>query len=458
MLAAILLLQFVAHIVLVNSLHNGDEGHYLAYAWLSTKGWLIYRDFFDHHSPGITFLGAAAFSLFGDSILVARVLSALFQLGITVMVFLIAQKLFGARLALGASAIYAWLEIPYGGFWFVTEPFYSFFLAAAIFVLACGREIRGALMAGFLIGIAIAFKQSALWALPALALYLIFEKGVGRAAVHIAALGLGASIMPLVLALYFFSQNAFGDLLYGTVLYNFFVIGSKTLGVPIYIELFWAIPLLAVLAAVAWDGIARESAILLAWSIAALADAFPEYREFRLIPALAPISVMAAHVVVSHSTLSRAPVLRGIVAGCIVFSTLFLTVFFAAALWIPEMDPSHLLHDATAYISARTQANETTFALPFLAGAYFFSKRIPASRYLFLGFWGTTEEMQQEIIRALEEKKPRYILFLESGTEQDSWKRFNNYAPLVNSYVWRNYGIERRYSSEDLQLFVLRRI
>ncbi|MEM3030313.1 MAG: hypothetical protein QXH27_01130 [Candidatus Micrarchaeia archaeon] len=83
-----------------------------------------------------------------------------------------------------------------------------------------------------------------------------------------------------------------------------------------------------------------------------------------------------------HTTLSRAPILQGVVAGCVVFSPLFLTGLLAAALLVPGVDASPVLLEEAAYVSAHTKENETTFAVPFLADAYFFSKRIPASRYL----------------------------------------------------------------------------
>jgi len=449
-LAAILALQLTIHLLLSSSIHYVDEGHYLTYAWLTNKGWLIYRDFFDHHSPGLPFLCALAFSILGETFQTGRLLTAIFQLGITLLVFLISKKMFGPGIGLSASLAYALSEPIYGGLWMVTEPFYSFFLAASVLALSGGRGAPNILLSGLLIGIAILFKQSAIWALPAFALYLIFEK---RPIPSIAFLFLGASIPPLCLAAYFAWQGALGDLIYGTIGYNFFVIGSKTLGVPVPYELPWLLPLAAV-GGYSLLTFRKGNALLLAWFFAALLDSFPEFRIVRLLPSLAPVSVLFALAI---RTPLKQPVLRGGLIGLTVPVLFFLALAIGLAFPPDELDPTHALIRASEYVASHTQEDEPIFAAPFLPGAYFFSKRLPASRYLFYGYWGTTEEMQAETIAALEEKKPRFVLYSEDPN-LPYHRLFKSYAPLIEGYIWKNYRIEGNYSLPNWDLFVLRRI
>src|SRR3990172_2060955 len=49
-----------------------DWGEVTTPSWLVTKGYLPYKDFFDHHAPGLYYLTAAFMKIFGNSLEVIK--------------------------------------------------------------------------------------------------------------------------------------------------------------------------------------------------------------------------------------------------------------------------------------------------------------------------------------------------------------------------------------------------
>ncbi len=79
----------------------GDEADNLVVGSLLTRGYVLYRDIFSHHFPFAYYWAAAVVSLFGKSILAARLSVLLFQ----VTSFAIAMKLSRFRLSLGLASL-----------------------------------------------------------------------------------------------------------------------------------------------------------------------------------------------------------------------------------------------------------------------------------------------------------------------------------------------------------------
>lgn len=154
-----------------------DEGAFLLLAGDILHGRIPYRDVFDQKAPGVYYLLAALLALTGhldkiQQVLVARAAFAAINLLTAAGLILLGQRWW--RLEIGALAALLWLLASpiYGGDQLFTEPVAVACTVWAVVVAAGGSGLRRAFGAGLLLALGSLFKQTAVLALPGLALVL----------------------------------------------------------------------------------------------------------------------------------------------------------------------------------------------------------------------------------------------------------------------------------------------
>jgi hypothetical protein len=138
-----------------------DEGFSVYGAERLLNGEIPYRDFLALHSPGIYYLQAGLFKLFGSSIIVERVLSSIFLSGLPIFAFLIASH-FVSR----AYALVAWflclVENIYWDFACPGVPALFFSLLSVLFLLKFmtnpSKKYRLLFFSGLSTGAAVLFR------------------------------------------------------------------------------------------------------------------------------------------------------------------------------------------------------------------------------------------------------------------------------------------------------------
>lgn len=161
---------------------NLDEGAFLIIAQKVLHGRLPYRDVVDQKAPGIYYL-LAAFLFVTNRLALAPLAQALVMRTVVVLVHLWTATgivLLGRRwwrLEVGVLAAGLWLAaLPLieGGY-FVTEPFAVSATIWALVVAAHRRSIRAAFGVGLLLALGTLFKQTAVLAVPGVALVTLME-------------------------------------------------------------------------------------------------------------------------------------------------------------------------------------------------------------------------------------------------------------------------------------------
>ncbi len=437
LLAAILVLQLAMHASLAKSIFFNDEGHFLAFTWLTTKGLVIYRDFFDNHPPLIELVAAVPVALLGANIVVARSLSALAQIATTAVVFLFARKLYGDKAAVAAALFYAGFEILFFGFWFVIEPFLALSLAVSAFSLAEWDEKggwRSLALCGVVAGLSLLLKPQAV-VFAAAAAFLVWRRSGMKEAAKLAA---WAALPVAAVAAYFAANGA----LYEFVYYSAF---ASLLGSQGFAKL-WLTPYevavlaLAMAAAAAFavlaarKGMKRAELITCAWFATALLFAFPRLDLFHFIPALAALAVMFGRAIGEHMgkrrQSARSPLPLAFLFVAIVFFAAFITSFAFG-------DTTAADRAIGAYFAARVPPDRTMVAYTFKPQIYVYADRLPASYYISLPQWFIDEKAEARIIADLESNRPEYAYLADA--EFDRGETMADFAPRIYAYLRGHY-------------------
>jgi 4-amino-4-deoxy-L-arabinose transferase-like glycosyltransferase len=196
------LLLFASYVALVLTKPiTQDEGVFLTIGKYLNQGWLPYQDLVDHKPPGIYFLFACLFKLFGPGIWVAKVALIVTTGGASVMVGKIAELL---KRGAGwyASGLFLFLMTQFEGYFLIAEPFLLFPLLLSLWLLLRFKnQPRWLFLAGILLAVAMLFKQTAvLSVLPILG--LVYTSSLKQRFIFVMGI-----IFPLLLLLVYLNFN-----------------------------------------------------------------------------------------------------------------------------------------------------------------------------------------------------------------------------------------------------------
>jgi hypothetical protein len=199
-----------------------DEGTVLYDSLRIAHGAAMYRDFFEFQGPVFYHVYAAVFALAGASLPAARLAQVLIAAGGSVALAILVSRFAGRWAGVGAALVHTCMLVP---LWPVAYPHWlAETLALTALVLICRDrpDARRDFLAGALLGLCLATILSlglpllvaavgtvALLGLPAGNLRASFERA--------GSLLLGAATPLLLIALYFATRGALGDLIYCSI-------------------------------------------------------------------------------------------------------------------------------------------------------------------------------------------------------------------------------------------------
>lgn len=134
-----------------------DEGGYLYAAWRIGKGEMPYRDFVTPKLPLFLYPGALLLKLSGNSFLALRATSALAVVLSAVFLYLTVRRVFDARTALLAMAVFmVHRDVYWSARFFRPEAYMLLYSAAGMFVFVCSypNRRRGLAVSGLLFAMA----------------------------------------------------------------------------------------------------------------------------------------------------------------------------------------------------------------------------------------------------------------------------------------------------------------
>jgi hypothetical protein len=443
-LAFLLVFQLICHLMTLNTIFLNDEGSFLTRGWLLTKGKIPYRDFQDPlYLPGTSLIAAASFSLLGPELHSAKIVLAFSGLLTTVLLFLITRIIYGESEALYATGMFVVLAPSFGSLAFLAEPFMAPFALALFYSLHLydnGKDLKFLFAAGLLCSFLVILKITALFFLPAMAVYfatrLLFKKTKSRGfleesayfafgfAIPLAVLFLVFSYLGVLPDVYeqlvlFFPKQAAGD--WYNPIWNF---TPYVMFLALLIAFFprakdslksgdWTDFILIILALASLNGVIR----------------FQGTRVYYALPLVSIIVALLIREYMKHRAVKM------------VLVTLFL--FFASFTLLLLSNTSQPEdRELIERITSLTSQDEKIFVLPFGHRLYFQAKREPATRALGFAPSGELDYNQEKTIDDLEKNKPKLVVY---ATDSQWGKNFSEYEPLIDKYLWDNYVVMGSY-------------
>lgn len=168
-----------------------EEGTLLIGGELVTRGWTPHGDFEHLYGPADLWTLAAAFSIFGVSITVERIVGLLYRLLLVGSIYAIARR-WGTGVATAAAGL-AWLLIvPFGLIAYSWVAALAFGVASLAVALDADESQRRWIAAGLLSGVALLFRADFILALALGVGPLVWHAGRTQTLRFIAGLGAGA--------------------------------------------------------------------------------------------------------------------------------------------------------------------------------------------------------------------------------------------------------------------------
>lgn len=459
-LAAILLLQFL----LLASLHSQrpflDEGRYLTTGWLITQGKVPFVDMISSKPPGIEFALAAVFTLFGPSLLAARLFVAFIAVLQLLLIFAIGKKLFNEKAGLLAALFYCLWSLGFSSYWAVIDPFLALISSIAVLLAAMLLfEVRspksGCLklsLFGVFLALGMLFKQTMVpfAILMLIALLALDYSRTGRkpSIKLLGSFAIGFFIVLAIFAAYLSLNNAFEPFLEAMLSplqqpgsFSQVVIDARTLVAAVA---FLPVPITLI---ALWKGFFNsrkklfEIALLLAWFVFSFANALP-FRAccMHILPALPAASILAGFLI-WESLKRRGPSLKQRVFLLFSIALLFCSVFAAGFFYKQLSSPTYSFSQAekvASYVKGNTPKDESILVFPASPEIYFLALRQPAARQ-FVFFDPCSEQCQNLIVEDLSKTKPKFLVYLT-----DSKNAAESGMQAVDDFAVDNYFLLER--------------
>jgi 4-amino-4-deoxy-L-arabinose transferase-like glycosyltransferase len=456
-----------------------DEGEYAYAGQLILQGIPPYVLAYNMKLPGTYAAYALLMAVFGQSAAGIHLGMILVNAAATVLMFFLAEKLFGSLAGIGTACTYALLSNSESVLGFAGHATHFVVLAAVAGLLALLHAIESKriplyFLSGFFLGLAFVFKQPGLFLTLFGSVYLIASEwrkwrtlrnweGIRR----FAAYGLGA-ILPFALTcLIMLFAGQLGKMWFWTFSYarqyasvmmlwqgweNFFVVGAYVLDTCYPMWILGALGL----AAIAWDPGVRKHVFfligLLVFSWCAVCTGF-YFRPHYFILVLPAVSLLAGVTLTAATSELRRLSSIGWVAAipAVVFLGAFVVSIVGQSDVLFRLDPvsiSRMAYGASPfpeaevisqYLKRQTKEDTRIAVVGSEPEIYFLSHRHSATGYIYVYPLFEPQKfagyMQKEMAKEIVENDPEYIVLVRVST---SWQVFPNSDRFIIGW-FKNY-------------------
>ena len=483
LLSIAVVLIAIVRIRLLNMPLERDEGEYAYVGQLMLSGVPPYLLAYSMKLPGIYVAYALVMAVFGQTAAGIHLGLLLVNAANTVLMFLLAKRLYGAYAAVTAAAAYSLLAIAstVKGLAANAEQFVLLPALVGLLVLLRALETKRPLTffwSGLLMGLALVVKQHGgyfvLFGLAYLMLSFWRDHGTRQAKPFLAKVGFfaaGAAIPFAITCLVMLMAGVFKNFWFWTFTYAREYAAMVTPSTALIELKSWmeaeagiSLPLWILagvgLTSVFWNRRIRANGLFLVslWLVSAMAASagmfFRGHYFILMFPAVALLIGAAVSAIYEVLARTRIPAVLRVVIVCILFAGTCAYTLYWQSIPLFQLDPTTLAYqtypgnpfpetvEVARYIKRHTSPSDRIFVFGSEPQIYFYSHRRSATGYIYM--YGLMEEqqyalkMQLDMVREVEANHPKYIV--EIGSPY-SW------LPHVNSELfvldWANKYSEK---------------
>jgi 4-amino-4-deoxy-L-arabinose transferase-like glycosyltransferase len=452
-----------------------DESYFMFMGKSILQGEIPYIDYADNKTPGIWYLMAFQFMVFGESVYAAKgILYAINALS-ALMLYLIGVELRNKKIGIISALFFlVGMLIPaFEGFRVYTEPFLSFFSLLGFLLFLKGREQKPYLIAcGAAIGIATLFKQTGVLLLIAIFIFYLSNfwiaenrnkkyliSSTGRTLLLLC--GFLVAILPVVA--YFWSVGAISELVHYTIwiLKGF---GSVFMGISVLGYQFASFCIVWILSCasfltIGYKFIKKSSnweTLVSIWLLLTLCPLLSRQFGHYYIQILPPACILASLYMVNiqPKLLQIKEVLK---QHDVKYIFTFFCVIVLVVISVGASSRQYILNrseynsvysqyqlQTADYIRSHTADNDTILVYPYEPTIYLLSDRNPCVKILYLKRPIIDEQTELELLQQIMLDNPKYVVIQMKGYDA-VWG-----LPHIYEYIVSHFKKEVSIGSYDI--------
>ena len=455
--------------------------------WLMRQGYLLYEHIADEHPPLMYLLLSAVQSPGLDSLILAKVVTALLVCIITLLAFWVGQRTGGWLAGIFSAFFFAvWSPLfGYGKLWHETflAPLYVLLLIQWRPPLSRNPNIRSSIVTGFLLGLALLTKQHAAVVVLGLVLWHTFiswraHRPIHHALAEIMTIALAAALPIAVFTIHHLMQvGTVKNLVFWTITFsfvnNYTQLASRA---PQMTQILYLAPAYLLLPAFVlrlWasraevDGDWSREGWALVLLVTSSVTAYPRFGLFHLqasLPILAWLSgttitrLLNARSQNSLERISHQSLLTGMACSLIILWTLYAgsTYYTACIRDRPQKIWEYTdLLPLAGEIRQRIGPDDCIYLFPddeATANLYYLTQCRPPHFWMPTSYpWFTLDVLKPKVVQSLEQASPEWVVYFPErwGIEQHGQEILN--------YIQDKYQLETTLSWADGEVQLLQR-
>jgi 4-amino-4-deoxy-L-arabinose transferase-like glycosyltransferase len=456
-----ILLSLIPPFYYIHGYLSGDESGFMFIGDRINHGSILYKDFIDNKPPGIFYLNALIFSIFGKSFYASRIVLFVVNALSALIIYFFAKNQWDEHIGQLSSILFliGVYNPAIEGFFIYTEQYMVFFGLLGIFVFFKFRHMRYLVPVGVLLGISTLFKQSGILFYLVLLVYnlsgLIKTENrtkffLNKIIISSLLLLIGFLIPIFITLVFFYREGVAYEFFYWTFLYYesgkygavFDIIRLQRpinslviISIPAFISFIYLIYNSAT------KKLQLDDLFLVYWLLIFCSTlTIRQYAQY-FIPILLPACILAS------ITLARLPIFkskRNFISkeGFInIFIIIFLIgmIYHTGVTYQPmlksnykplKLDDEIMISD---FVISHTEPNQRILAIPYDPSIYFLSGRNPPVNYLIYKVLNLSDE-DDNLISSINKNDVPYIIFRVDKKGEFTQKLWN--------FVAKNYAYE----------------
>jgi|GEM_PF-1604393 len=453
------ILAVILQLAFLNAPISRGEGYYLHAGQLILSGKLPYRDYFDHKPPGMHYLVAGLFKLFGESLYVVKYSIFIIHFFSAFLLYLIGRKIWGKSQGALASVIFL-VGLPlYNGYFIISDALILFLGAIGLYcylLFLDNNNLAFLFVSGFFLGISVLFKQTGLLLFIAVLFYhIIHLRHFKSSRVLLTTTLLVAGLaLPLVLFIvYLLSQDLYSVFIHSVISTNISSYPPRDFGTFIeysyknfmFYPLVWILPVCFVFLPKKTRD--KGLIILFLFVVSLSPTTIRQYLHY-YIPALGFASILSSVVLIELSVqLSKLrKEFNFIQSVCVLLVLLLLCpLLFNLVISYRLIEKEQLLDDyleVGAFIKNNTYPTEKILVLTSEPQFYFLSDRSAVNEFTFIGDVNYYEGIEEKLIKDSLDNDVAYFIVVENP-------RLETYASKVHDFILNNSVLEKNWPGKQ---------